>query len=308
MLEICLDFKYLNNPNQIDFKSAKINLKMQLLCLKSSFYKENSMEPLYGDDDLEYECSIGEFYEQLLKMKEKYFNDDLVQFKIKLANETLKYHANEDYKYVEPYIIQEINKAVAQYQKNSLNKDKIILFMHQAISNIFENYQHLLFRIENAKKWFVKNEAALKQEEGIELLKRLNKIEKDYQETNMLITACLLLDDFDISFKKFKNYFNITNPDVLTLYNTLTNKYYKAVQHYKTVNDFAGVKLARNIYIKILNLLKNSYLLDENLILSLADINFINLNKELEIIDKLIPNDGILISKENKNKINTSPL
>lgn len=114
--------------------------------LETEFFKENHIDKYNIKENINYDCNLQEFYEQLLKIKEKYSKENII--KKKLEEETIKYKDYAGYKDIKKLIEVCIKNTLITIRNNGFNyTQKDIDNMHQEILECFQTYHTLKQKI-----------------------------------------------------------------------------------------------------------------------------------------------------------------
>ena len=136
-----------------EYRKATNAIKKQFTKLQERFYDENKIDATQVIEPLEYNCSLKEFYKQLLVIDKKYGLK--AQINQRLTKEIEEYSAIPDYNiliavlsyiknsYYEK-IVNNTNLLKAYKQdENSLEIARIILQMHKQIGEYIKQYRYL---------------------------------------------------------------------------------------------------------------------------------------------------------------------
>lgn len=222
--------------------------------LEIIFYKENTIDKENIKESINYDCTLTEFYEQLLKFKEKYNKKEIV--KQRLYDEITKY------KYFAGY--DKITKLIENCLKNTL------------IEIIQKDYQYTEKDIENMhkniEKYFEKYFMFSKKISDFETIINSVKDEKIKEYYNMLTESLEKEIDFNniesyiINFEeqinkyqeneRIKTTFENNKQSIDEIYKSLTQKYQKILENYDIEKDTAEIKILNSKLNDILRLFK----------------------------------------------------
>ena len=92
-------FKYYSMKNEQDvdnaFNECLQKIKFNFSKLKDEFYKENNIVEKDVEETINYGCTLKEFYEQLLKIKDKYSSNSMINEKYKELKRIVEFNLNE---------------------------------------------------------------------------------------------------------------------------------------------------------------------------------------------------------------------
>ena len=238
-----------NNKELIDnaFKAALRKIKDHFREIKDKFYQENNINETDVKEPINYDCTLTEFYEQLLKIKDKYEKERIIQKK--LEEETLKYQTYSGYDKLEILIKQCIKNLLIEIRNNGyIYTQQDIDNMHQSILECFETYYSIKQKIDelgeitakiddqeinnqykNIKSMFEQGTCFADIEESIKKLEELiDKYKKENQK--------------QILFKKSEEAIN-------EIYRELITRYSNAIKNYNIVSSYESINNL-NIFFK----------------------------------------------------------
>ena len=137
-----------NNKHNVDnvFNECLQKIKKYFKELKDEFYKENVIDENDVKENLNFDCRLIEFYEQLLKIKEKYGKEAIITDL--LEKEIEKYKTYAGYDEIADRIEDCTNDTFNKIKNNNFNyTQKDIDDMHIEIEQIFKTYYSLLKKI-----------------------------------------------------------------------------------------------------------------------------------------------------------------
>lgn len=141
-------FDNLNNKYDIDkqFNKNYEEIKKGFKKIKEEFYKENNISESDVKENINYDCTLTEFYENLLKIKEKYGKEAIITDL--LEKEIEKYKTYAGYDEIADRIEDCTNNTFYKIKNNNFNYTKNdINDMHIEIEQIFKTYYILIKKI-----------------------------------------------------------------------------------------------------------------------------------------------------------------
>ena len=177
-LEINIDFIFGNTKNKID-ESYQEHLKLIFQILKEfkkEFFFKYEINEVMVKENINYENGIEDFYNQLLKIKEKY---SLVNFYRKKLEEDLNdYKLRAGYNYLKDTIEIIINDILKNLKKNNYtNYEEELNQGKKEIEEIFEEYFKYLFQFNEILKMFESKN--LEKNKIEEILKKIKEISEE---------------------------------------------------------------------------------------------------------------------------------
>ena len=146
-------FDNLNNKYDIDkqFNKNYEEIKKGFKKIKEEFYKENNISESDVKENINYDCTLTEFYENLLKIKEKYGKEAIITDL--LEKEIEKYKTYAGYDEIADRIEDCTNDTFYKIKNNNFNYTKNdIDVMHIEIEKIFKTYYILIKKIKELEK------------------------------------------------------------------------------------------------------------------------------------------------------------
>lgn len=146
-------FDNLNNKYDIDkqFNKNYEEIKKGFKKIKEEFYKENNISESDVKENINYDCTLTEFYENLLKIKEKYGKEAIITDL--LEKEIEKYKTYAGYDEIADRIEDCTNDTFNKIKNNNFNyTQKDIDVMHIEIEKIFKTYYILIKKIKELEK------------------------------------------------------------------------------------------------------------------------------------------------------------
>ena len=135
----------MNNKYDIDkqFNKNYEEIKKGFKKIKEEFYKENNISESDVKENINYDCTLTEFYENLLKIKEKYGKEAIITDL--LEKEIEKYKTYAGYDEIADRIEDCTNNTFYKIKNNNFNYTKNdINNMHIEIEQIFKTYYILI--------------------------------------------------------------------------------------------------------------------------------------------------------------------
>ena len=211
-----------------EYNDAVNQIKYYFVTMKRNFYIKYNI-PFTYITNLNYNCSIGNFYEQLIKVKTNYEEN----FKNRILQETEKYKSYNGYNELGNIIKDIINKALS---KTNSNIDKVI-----DIKSKFNNFRNIL----NDKS--IKNNA-----EYTIILEKFDILEKEYNETkdkSIMIKLRNLENEFNLLKKKIEL---SHNEELRECYQTIVKLYNDKLLELNAIDNFEKINLLNKYFALIM--------------------------------------------------------
>ena len=255
----------LNKVFAVNFFFVKLDyIKKSFKELEDEFYKEININKYDIEEIINYDCTLKEFYQQMLKIKEKYSKEAMLdKF---LEEEILKYINYPGYERVKTLVRYCKNITLKQIKENNFNyTQKDIEEMHKSILEYFRQFnfiqQKLLeLEIKTSKldgcEWIKNNLKTIKNKfkttiKFDELENSIKELEKRIKEIDY---------DFLKESKKAKEQLAINN-----IYIDLVTRYSETLKKYNIIGQESEIDALNQIFNDILNLFKQGIKKDEPL-------------------------------------------
>ena len=230
-----------------------ISIRMILENFVASFYQKYYINEKEVEETIDYDCNLGEFYNQLLKIKEKYSKEE--KAKKRLKDEIEQYKGYAGYEKLELLIDERTNQVLSSIKQNNFrNIDQEIENMHQGIKkDIFDRYFTLkkqiseLGSIVNAiTDESIRNEylnlynsfKSGKSFSGIEeSIKKLEQHISEYQEMELKKQKQKEMED-----------------SINQIYQSLITRYSETLKQYNIVTEFEKIKCLNDFLKQILQI------------------------------------------------------
>ena len=300
------DFDYqtkrANNKQKIDeaFENTLRKIKVYFKELKTKFYRENNIIESDVKETINYDCTLREFYKQLLKIRDKYGKEPII--KKLLEKEIEKYKTYAGYDEISDRIEIYINDIFSKIKNNGFNYiQKDIDDMHIEIEQIFKTYYSLLKKISEL-------ESIVNTIENQEIKNYYKVIERNFyggipysefdehiKELEEMIDKYNKENQKKIDFKKNEQQINQIYQSLITRYSDETKKY--------------NIIMAEQSQFDIqLNLLKELLELFTKGCQEFKDLDYFNLFNEITFTD--IENDNkikeIIVKNSKPNNSRTT--
>lgn len=300
--QIYLDFcisAYQKNNWSIDksFHESRRKIEKKFEIIRFEFYKENAIYEYEVIEKIYYECTLKEFYDQLLKIKEKYSRK--LNIRKKLEQETSKYKTYTGYEENKERIEEYINDTLLKIANNGYRyTQKDIDNMHQEISQIFQKYYSLKNKISELASIVatidddnIKRKYTLVERNFLSGIS-YSSIENYIPTLESLIYQYQQKNKTKIAFKQNEQAIN-------EIYKSLIARYSEVIKNYNivTVTGYAAINNLNEFLNEILNVFKNGC----NNYQSLDYFNLFN-----EITFKSVANDSKILKTILKKLESTS--
>ncbi len=270
------------------YNEACTKVKSIFIELQDNFFSKYAIEASYSKN-LNYNCGINDFYNQLNEIKKLKLKDT----ENKIKETASKYSTLEYYDFLKSTIDIEVEKAINEAKKNRFhNINEIINNMHKRIKSIFDTHTDILKRFINIRSYFVSKYIVLKNKseeialedyipkEEVEIIKRLNKCIMAYHDSCNFLDTSRCLKELEEIIKKLKQKDKaLENQErIKKLYNIVLANFNKALQNYNNSVDVSKMKKALKSFEKFLGVyeqLKNGEISIEQVII-LQNLTFAN--------------------------------
>ena len=274
-------------------------IKYRFKELTAKFYEENGIDKKDVKETINYDCTLEELYEQLLKIKEKYGKESIITDL--LEKEIEKYKTYAGYDKISILVKVCMNNTRIRIKKNNyVYTQKDIDEMHQEILECFHMYYSLKQKIDeldtivaNIYDKKIKNEyntLKINFENG----RAFSDIEKNIKELEEMIDKYNKENQKKIEFKKNEQQIN-------QIYQSLITRYSQETRQYDVINE-------QSIINKQLTFLKELLELYCKGCTEFKDLDYFNLFNEITFTD--VENDNkikeIIIKNSKQNNSRTS--
>lgn len=278
----CYDAESTIDQIYSDFKKA---IKGNYLYYESKFYEMNGIDKGEVEKELIYDCSVEDFYDQLLDIKKKYNK----------KADSIKNEIRDTYKLYQGYdkvkdLIEEVLSTIENKLKNS-SLEKVKKEIKKYIDSIFETY----FRIINLKSNLENtlNDMLGNSVKGstdwykiIGFLNDVNSIKTEFFNVNDLFNTLNNLENLETNINRYRE---MQEKELLIggLYVTVLNKYNKALSELSVLNDLDSIKKVNKIFTIFLGKIeayKNGEI-DIDKILSLDSLTFRYFEADYELLN-----------------------
>ena len=264
--------------------------------LEDEFYKEININKYDVEETINYDCTLKEFYEQLLKIREKYSEEAIIDNL--LEEEISKYTTFPGYTRVKPLVRYCKNKTLKQIKENNFQyTKKDIEEMHQSILEYFRQYNFIQSKILELEIKISKidNEAM-----GNTLKNIKNKFKttiKFYELENSIKELEKNIETYYESLKEFKK--QKDQKVINEIYVRLITKYSETLKKYNIIKQESEIDALNQYLNEILNLFKQGIKKEKELefFLLFDKINFNYLKYNNTTVEEI--NDNLNVKKSN---------
>ena len=205
------------------------------------------------EETINYDCTLKEFYEQLLKIREKYSEEAMIdKF---LEEEISKYTNFPGYKRVKPLVRYCKNKTLKQIKENNFKyTQKDIEEMHQSILEHFRQYNFIQSKILELEIKISKIDAEA-LENTLKNIKNKFKTTIKFDELeNSIKELEKNIETYYDSLKEFKK--QIDQKVINEIYVRLITKYSETLKKYNIIKQESEIDALNQYLNEILNLFK----------------------------------------------------
>lgn len=288
------------NKTTIDnnFNQAKQDIKERFKKLKELYYEEKNIDENDVKETINYDCTLKEFYEQLLKFKDKYSKESIL--KKKLEDEILKYTYFAGYEIIETQIKEIIENFANKIKKQRFKyNQQDIDDMNQEITDLFNKFFTLKQKTEILEE-IVKQINDEEIKEQFELIKNNLYSGYSFDTFDEKISELEELIQTYIKETKLKTTFKENEQAINDIYKELIERYNQVAQSYNIINYPSAVEETN----KQLNELLQLFITGCR---QYKDLDFFNLFKEITF--KSFYNDDKItrkiknMTKDKKSKV-----
>ena len=223
----------------------------------TSFYQKNYIDESEVKEKVNYDCNLQEFYEQLLKTKEKYGKEIII--KKKLEEETLKYKDYDGYKDIEKLIEVCIKNTFITIKNNGFNyTQKDIDNMHQEILECYQMYHNL-------KQKIFKLEEVISTIDDKKIKINYSKLVLDFYEGTSLSDIEKRIVEIEKEIEKYKKekqqkiVFEQNKQEIENIYKSLIDRYSNALKQCNINTNYDDIIYFNDIIKELLTLFRKGY-------------------------------------------------
>lgn len=258
--------------------------------LETEFFKENHIDKYNIKENINYDCNLQEFYEQLLKIKEKYSKENII--KKKLEEETIKYKDYAGYKDIKKLIEVCIKNTLITIRNNGFNyTQKDIDNMHQEILECFQIYHNL-------KQKISKLEEVISGIDDNKIKINYSKLVLDFYAGSSLSDIEKRIAEIEKEIEKYKQEkqqkiaFEQNKQEIENIYKSLIERYSNALKQCNINTDYDAIIYFNQLIKELLTLFRKGHQEFEELdyfkLFNL--ISFSNVENDHMIIESIITN------------------
>jgi len=281
---------YIITKDDVDeaYEECIKSIKNKYSNLKDFFYKIHHINKEEVQEQLNYDCTLKEFYEQLQKVEEKY--GQKAKIKQQLLIEIQKYQYFAGYEKLEKLINVSLNNALIRIKENNFQDiQQQIDNMHQEILEIFQIYHTLAQTIRELAPVVssTKNEVV---ENAYETLKKDFQDGRSFQDIELEIKQLKeLIQEHQKQMQKVIN-FRKNEQAINNIYKSLMDKFNKVIKNYNIITEQETITKLNEFLQQILKLFIKGCeeLKDLEYFNTFNNITFTDINNDKEVIDKII--------------------
>lgn len=220
--------------------------------IKKEFYKENNINESLVKETINYDCTLIEFYNQLLKIKEKYSQEYTIE---KILEEEIQKYVN--------YAGYDRIKTLIKYCKNTiLNKIKNNNYqnieqyteeMHQDILKVFNRYYSLQKKITKLETTVNEIDDKNIKNKYITIKNRFKTTIKFDELETMISSLETLINEYNLKNQN-KLRFQENEQVINQIYKNLIEKYYESLKGYNIATQIESVKELNEFLNQIISL------------------------------------------------------
>ena len=208
--------------------------------LKDKFYKENNINESLVKETINYDCTLIEFYNQLLKIKEKYSQEYTVE-KI-LEEEIQKYVNYAGYDRIKTLIKYCKNTTLNKIKNNNYqNIEQYTEEMHQDILKVFNRYYSLQQKITKLETTVNEIDDKNIKNKYITIKNRFKTTIKFDELETMISSLETLINEYNLKNQN-KLRFQENEQVINQIYKNLIEKYYESLKGYNIATQIESVK------------------------------------------------------------------
>lgn len=286
--EVIVFFSLTKHDVDRSYNEAVTSIKKSFIKFKETFYKNYYIDEHEVTETINYECSLYELYEQLLKIEQKYGKKS--QAVKRLEAEVAIYKSYEGYERLKMLIDVCKNNALYYIEENHFkNIDAELAKMHTQIKiEVFGTYYKLKNKLSTLEQIIVEI-----KDEDIKSMYQVINI-KFYHGANLydieksLDKLVNLIDGYFVAKKKEETY-QLNEPIINKIYNDLVDRYSHVMKNHNIKTGYNVIKSLSEIFSQILGLFKKGCDTHQNLeYFKLFDkITFLDTTQDREIISEI---------------------
>lgn len=282
--------------------------------IKKEFYQENNINESLVKETINYDCTLIEFYNQLLKIKEKYSQEYTVE---KILEEEIQKYVN--------YAGYDRIKTLIKYSKNTtLNKIKDNNYqnikqyteeMHQDILKVFNRYYSLQQKITKLETTVNEIDDKNIKNKYITIKNRFKTTIKFDELETMISSLETLINEYNLKNQN-KLRFQENEQVINQIYKNLIEKYYESLKGYNIATQIESVKELNEFLNQIISLFTKGCeeYRDLSYFNQFNNIEFKNIYNDIQVIKTILTQlnqnkkSNIYIKKKDKTKYDNERL
>lgn len=271
------------------YASCIISIRMILENFVASFYQKYYIDETEIKETITYDCNLGDFYNQLLRIKNKY--SKVVKVSKQLDEEIEQYKGYAGYKELKTLIeVCKKNALIDIKQNNFQNIEEEIQKMHQVIKEeVFEEYYAFKKKISDLES-IVNNipDESIKKE-YFDICNHFEKGTSFYDTEQAIQKLEEHISEYqEIELKKQKQ--KEIDDEINKIYQSIISRYSESLKQYNIVTDSEKIKNLNELLMEILKIFTKGCeeFKDLEFFKAFDNITFQNENSDREIVENAI--------------------
>lgn len=256
--------------------------------LEEEFYKDIGINRSVIQEKINYDCTLKEFYEQLLKIKNKYSEETIISNL--LEDEIKKYTSYAGYDRIKVFVRYCKTKTLNKIKENRLAyTKKDIDEMHQSILECFNRYYYIQQKMLELEQKISKIDNQGIKENFIKIKNKFKNSIKFDELENLIKKLEEAINEIEENQKKISQ--NQKERTINEIYCNLITRYSEILKNYNIISQQSELDNLNKFINEVLNLLKKSIEEEKN-------AEFFNMFNEITF--KNIALDNIIIERIKK--------
>lgn len=230
--------KLYNTVGEVDsnYQSALTKIMILYKDFEKEFYEKNGINKDKVTETINYNCSFADFYEQLLKIKEKYSLENIFLRKIEEVTEKYKYYAGYDIARaeIEAQKRKKYNEGVGFLQKNIdiFTIEGLYKFMQVFLKELEDEIEKIFSQVFVIKNKIDKLETIVYETNDTEIINEFIAWKTNFERGQLFEDTLNELEYFEtlIKRKKVLKSLNINNTVNDRSYYGIDDKYYNKIK------------------------------------------------------------------------------
>ncbi len=270
------------------YKRSLMLIKISFDNLKNEFFRKNDIKENEIKEKLNYDCNIEQFYNQLLKLREKYNKKEIYRRKIK--EDLHDYELRSGYNALKNIIDTKIDNNLDKFKRNNYsNYEKMLNSLKTELDKLFARYFSSLSKVNDLLN-IINNEFIINSK-TMEYQKKISILYKKLKDGDFSNDVIKELDEVEQMLIKINNYKkNQQNHHLIDEYTKIIiDNYQKALQSLTYPQDLIKAQMTQKTFDEVLQIIdkvkKGEISIDS--FKQFTNLTFTNYNQDISIINKV---------------------